>query len=262
MPRPIIMTDEMKQQAREDFESMLANLKMSDGKLKYNHNFNYEEGNTVVLLTPEAYRKIVTLVTEFSSEVAWHGTVSRSSDNEFIIEDILVYPQEVTGSTVNTDQSEYTKWLYELNDSTFNRIRMQGHSHVNMGVSPSGVDDSHRQKILEQLDRDMFYIFMIWNKSLSIHTLIFDMANNILYEDKDVEVKLLVDEGMDEFLTDAKEKVQKRSALKSTKKTRKEERLEQIKLQEYFDEFGSYPCSRDDFHDPFFSEMGGEFSRC
>ena len=86
---------------------------------------------------------------------------------------------------------------------------MQAHSHVNMGVSPSGVDDTHRQKILDQLEPDMFYIFMIWNKSLAVHTLIYDMAHNILYEDADVDVKLLGDDGMDEFLADAKEKVQK-----------------------------------------------------
>jgi len=175
---------------------------------------------------------------EFKDEVAWHGSVcrmvndgragnSRTSDDEkvsasktldvsdfvseFIIEDIFVYPQEVTGSTVNTDQVAYTEWLYGLDDDTFNTIRMQGHSHVNMGVSPSGVDDKHRQQILDQLEPDMFYIFMIWNKSLSTHTLIYDMASNILYEDKDVEVRLIEDDGMGEFLDDARVKVQKRT---------------------------------------------------
>ena len=92
---------------------------------------------------------------------------------------------------------------------------MQGHSHCNMGVSPSGVDDRHRQKIIDQLEPDMFYLFMIWNKSLSVHTLIYDMARNVLCEDKDVDVKLLGDEDMDEFLDDAKEKVQKHVYKKS-----------------------------------------------
>ena len=35
-------------------------------------------------------------------------------------------PQEVTVSTVNTDQAAYTEWLYGLDDDTFNKIRMQG----------------------------------------------------------------------------------------------------------------------------------------
>ena len=201
------MTEEMKQQARDDFAAALNGIKMSDGKLSYSKSFKYENAGAIVWLTQEAYRKIVALVTEFKDEVGWHGTVTRSGDNKFVIEDIFVYPQEVTGSTVNTDQITYSKWLYELDDNTFNHIRMQGHSHVNMGVSPSGVDDKHRQQILNQLEPDMFYIFMVWNKSLSIHTLIYDMVRNVLYEDKDIEVNLHGDEGMDEFLADAKKKV-------------------------------------------------------
>jgi len=209
MPRPITITEEMKQTALNDFAELLDGMKLSDGEVKYSRSFKYQDANAIVWLTLEAYRKIVALVIDSSDEVGWHGTVSRSGDNEFVIEDIFVYPQTVTGSTVNTDQAAYTEWLYSLDDATFNKIRMQGHSHVNMGVLPSGVDDKHRQQILEQLEPDMFYLFMIWNKSLSIHTLIYDMKRNVLYEDKDVEVRLLGDDDMDKFLADAKEKVQK-----------------------------------------------------
>ena len=214
MPRPIIMTEKMKRQARKDFAEMLDGMKMSDGKLSYSKSYKYEDRRVELWITPEAYRKTLALVTEFTDEVGWHGTVTRSGDNEFVIEDIFVYPQEVTGSTVNTDQKAYTEWLYGLDDETFNKIRMQAHSHVNMGVSPSGVDDRHRQQILDQLEPDMFYIFMIWNKSLSVHTLIYDMARNVLYEDDDIDVKLLVD-GMGEFLTEAKGKVRKPAYNKS-----------------------------------------------
>ena len=68
------MTDEMKQQARADFNSMLDNLKMSDGNLNYRKCFNYNDCKAVVLLTPEAYRKTVALLTAFSDEIggkAW-----------------------------------------------------------------------------------------------------------------------------------------------------------------------------------------------
>ena len=216
MPRPIIMTDDMKQQALADFTETLNSIKMSDGKLSYNRSFKYDNSKALVCIAAEAYKKIIALVTEFSDEVGWHGTVSRagnskSDSNEFIVEDIFVYPQEVTGSTVTTDQEAYTKWLYELDDDVFNNLRMQGHSHCNMGVSPSGVDDKHREQILEQLEPDMFYVFMIWNKSLKVNTLVYDMANNILYEDDDVEVKLLDSDDMKDFLADAKGKVKKPS---------------------------------------------------
>ena len=130
MPRPIVLTKEIKQKALEDFSTMLDGIKMADGKFSYSKTFCYKEGNAVVWLTPEAYRKTLALVMGFSDEVGWHGKVSRVGEcneagcNEFIVEDIFVYPQEVTGSTVNTDQEAYTKWLYGLDDDTFNRIRM------------------------------------------------------------------------------------------------------------------------------------------
>jgi len=215
------MTEEMKQQAQSDFTTFLNELKMSDGKLNYSKTFGYENSHATVWLTPEAYKKTVALVTSFTDEVAWHGTVTRDGESDFIIEDIFVYPQEVTGSTVNTDQEEYSKWLYAFDNETFDKIKMQGHSHVNMSVNPSGVDDRHRQQILEQLEPDMFYIFMVWNKSLNVHTLVYDMQRNILYEDKDVEVRIMGEEGMDEFLKDAREKVQKLGNKKLVQKPKK-----------------------------------------
>jgi hypothetical protein len=239
-----MLSDDVKKKALEDFTAMLETVR--DGKIKYSESYSYKDLSATVWLTEKAYIKILSLLMEFSDEVAWHGTVSRSDVNEFIIEDILVYPQEVTGSTVVTDQEAYTEWLYGLDDETFNKIRMQGHSHVNMGVSPSGVDDNHRRQILGQLEPDMFYIFQIWNKSLNVHTLFYDMENNILYEDNDVDVKLLLEEGAEEFLTDAKTKVQKRDFSKPIQKSvkvkrRKNKKSEQLDFDGDLEEFGYYP---------------------
>jgi len=220
------MTGKMKQQAQDEFAAMLADMKLSDGKISYSKAFKYKDASAVLWLTQLAYSKTVALVTAFEDEVAWHGMAARHAKGEFIIEDIFVYPQEVTGSTVNTDQEGYTQWLYAFDDETFSKIRMQGHSHVNMSVSPSGVDSGHRAQILDQLDEDMFYIFMVWNKRLETHTLIYDMANNVLYEDGDITVKIIGDDSLDGFLADAQEKVQKKRPLAVKGKT-KRDRYEQ-----------------------------------
>jgi len=201
--------------------------------------FHHENSRAAVLLSPQAYRKTVALVSEFSDEVAWHGSVTRSSDNEFTIEDIFVYPQEVTSGTVNTDQVEYANWLHSQDDELFNKLRMQGHSHVNMSVSPSGVDEQHRKQILAQLESDMFYIFMIWNKSLDFHTTIYDVSQNVLYEDKDIDVKLIHDEGMDEFLADVRTKVRKQVVRKPQKSKPHAACIQ----HDYYDLGGEYfPC--------------------
>ena len=257
MSRPIILTEKIKQQIRDEFLESLDKVKMTDGKLSYSKSFKYEDSSAVVWLAPEAYKKMLALVTEFTDEVGWHGTASRSGDGEYTIEDIFVYPQEVTGSTVNTDQEAYTKWLYELEDDAFNKIRMQGHSHVNMGVSPSGVDSGHREKILDQLEPNMFYIFMIWNKRLDLHTLIYDMEQNVLYEDNDVTVKLLGGEGMDDFLADAREKVQKKVHSFGVKKNKTEkEKQEHVEFESDFATHGRYPYSNYGMYDLY--DLGGE----
>jgi hypothetical protein len=137
--KPIRITDDLKKQAQKEFKALLDDLKMSDGEISYSKSFKYKDASAILWMSPVAYAKTLALVNMFSDEVAWHGSVTRTGKNEFIIEDIFVYPQEVTGSTVSTDQEGYSKWLYEFDDDTFNTIRMQGHSHVNMGVSPSHV---------------------------------------------------------------------------------------------------------------------------
>ena len=87
--------------------------------------------------------------------MAWCAERCEEKDT-YLISDILVYPQEVTGSTVTTDQNEYEMWLMKQEDDVFNNIRMQGHSHVNMSTSPSSVDLNLYDGILSQLDSDMF----------------------------------------------------------------------------------------------------------
>jgi len=170
-----------------------------------------------------------------------HGSVTRSNNNEFIIDDIFVYPQEVSSSTVNTDQKSYMEWLYALDDDTFSKIRMQGHSHGNMGVSPSGVDDTHRQQILNQLEEDMYYIFMIWNRSLNSHTLVYDMAKNVLYEDDDVKVMLLNGVEMEEFIMDAKEKVKKPANKKNISGEKRQAMFEaDFYESEYYNRYNMY----------------------
>ncbi len=213
MGKIIKITEEMAEAAAAEFFKTLKTSKFSDGKINYTKQFGSNDAKTTVFFTATSWMKMVSLINEFNDEVAWHGLARRGDEgNGFIIYDILVYPQEVTGATVNTDQEKYQSWLMRHEDDIFNNIRMQGHSHVNMGTSPSLVDTTHQEKILEQLDDDMFYIFMIWNKKLESNVKVYDLANNTLYEGKDVTVELLDSgAGLNEFIKSAKELVTKKS---------------------------------------------------
>ncbi len=207
MSKPIKITDTILETIMQEFRENVLSAKMTDGKIKYERAFRWEkEEKATLTFSALAFLKMWQVVQGFNSEVAWHGTAYRDADDpsKFRIEDIFVYPQEVTGSTVNTDQGTYQTWLYALDDEQFNNLRMQGHSHVDFSTTPSGVDLTHQNKILDQLDDDMFYIFLIWNKKNERTIKIYDLANNTFYDTTDVTVVI---EGLGDFLADAKKMV-------------------------------------------------------
>ena len=133
-----------------------------------------------------AYYKMNALVAACDKEIAWDGTAFRDEENPnvFYITDIIVYPQMVSGATVDTDDEKYLTWMNSLDDETFNHRRFNGHSHVNMGVTPSGTDTTYReQSILNIKD---FFIYGIFNKKGDFNFQIYDVENNIIYDNADV----------------------------------------------------------------------------
>lgn len=209
MPKPIKLTQKLKEDAIKEFAEAIEKAKMSDGKVSYSKSFTYaEQEKAVIYYTAKAYAKMIALVQHCSKEVAWHGCGRRleaESGAAFLIEDILVYPQTVSGATVDMDQLGYATWMMENDaDERFRNIIMQGHSHVNMGTSPSSTDIEHQERILARLTDDMYYIFQIWNKRMECTSKIFDIEQNTLYENADIEVKLYDEnDSIEEFLEEA-----------------------------------------------------------
>lgn len=153
-----------------------------------------------------AYAKQLTLVQECKSEIAWHGIVRTNAERTvFAIDDILVYPQTVTGATVVTDEVKYESWKAVLDNDTFNKLRFQAHSHVHMGITPSGVDRNLYNNILQCLGNESFYIFMIVNKSNQMHIELYDLKRNAIYSGTDIVVSVEGEE-LDSWYIDVYEK--------------------------------------------------------
>lgn len=215
MSRLIKLTPETIKEYAQEFEKSLSNAKLADGKITYTRVLGEVSRKATVFFTDIAWLKMQALIQEFDKEVAWHGVAKRGDDeakDEYYITDILVYPQTVSGASVEMDVSKYDEWIRDnIEDERFFNIGMQGHSHVNMGTTPSGVDLAHQEEILKQLTDDMFYIFMIWNKSGSSNVKIYDLKKNVLFETKDVDVMVMEDGyGIDAFLEEAKDMVQEK----------------------------------------------------
>ena len=147
-----------------------------------------------VYVMADTMAKMEALVKESPVEISWHGLVKRNKEeNCYLIYDILLFPQINSASATQTDQDEYAAWLMDImNDediSKFDDMRMHGHSHVNMSVFSSTVDDGYQTELLANIQDGDYYIFMILNKKRDICCLVYDYEQQILFETGDVTVK-------------------------------------------------------------------------
>ena len=209
MPKPIYATEDMIEKTfgniRKEFEEQFekakataATKKMADGNLDFKFTkFNWswekdgEPARAKLTITPEAFSKIMLTVLSTDKEIGWHGTIERDAEDEtnFVLKNIIFFPQEVTSATVVADEAAYPIWALKLPEETFNEMRFHGHSHVNMATSPSPTDMTYRADLIHQF-KDGFYVFLIINKKLETNCQIYDFDNNMLYSNSEVEINV------------------------------------------------------------------------
>lgn len=205
--------DELKAKLLAEFTKKLDEIKSTDSKVEFSKSFGTVSQKATVRFSEIAWLKMQALIHEYDKEVGWHGLARRSEDEDFtyLIEDIVVYPQEVSKANITTDQAAYEKWLYSFDDDKFGLIRMHGHSHVTMEPNPSPVDLSFYGEICEKLRGEMFYIFMIWNKSGHKMIKIHDLKHNMLFETADCDIRVDDDGlGVEKLLKEAEDLVKDR----------------------------------------------------
>lgn len=212
MARLIKIPEERKQSAIDTFAGFVRSRTLG-GELNFKYELDKVDSKADLFITELAMLKMKHLVGEFDKEVGWYGCARRVTDAEnpstFVVDDILVYPQTVSGATVDFDPPAVAKWKMEhYDDERTHRMYLHGHSHVNMGTSPSPTDKEHQREILDMLNGDQFYIFTIMNKRGERYLVIYDMLTNTMYEQADIKVTVLKSPtGIFQFISDAKELV-------------------------------------------------------
>lgn len=198
-----------------------------------------------VYITVEAYLKMRKLVDDTSTEIGWYGTVDKLPGiNSYIINDIIVYPQIVTGATCEQDEDKMFEFEMSLTDEQVNHKRFHGHSHVNMSTGPSGVDESFYRDILSQTTD--YFIITITNKRKEYTTRFYDIENNILYTD--VPINIVTDKGelLDDWYDEAKDKlanktvVAKKEPVKYPSSVVTEEELDDLYDEGWYDRYDRY----------------------
>lgn len=135
-----------------------------------------------VIYTTEAWQTIQFLVARCPVEIGWLGLVTHdAANNAFIIDRIFVPKQEVSGATTEIEADAMTTLAMELLDEGLDTSQLYywGHSHVNMGVSPSSQDE---RQLDEYLEHCPVFIRGIYNKKGDAKVDVFDTQAGVVYQ--------------------------------------------------------------------------------
>lgn len=203
--KPIKLTQSSIAKAKDAIIKQLDNLKLQDTKINFTYDFaevikeqlDTEIKRPIVYMMANTYLKMLEYVLKCDTEIAWHGTVKRGTGDKshiFYIKDVYLYPQKIAAATVQVDDDKYTQWSDKQDAETFNNRRFQGHSHVNMATFYSGTDEANKNAFLQDLLDDDYYIFLVTNKKQEHNFEIYDLAQNIIFENKDIDFRVYLTE--------------------------------------------------------------------
>lgn len=180
---------------------------MSNKKKSVANSLLLSNHEAKLIFSSKAFKKMIFLVSACPKEVGWHGTVTKRGKGEYLIEDIILYPQKTTGVSISCDTAQYGLWQQNIcieNPDYFESIRLHGHSHVNMRCFPSGVDKDLQDDGIEMIQEGGFYIYMIFNKRMESYVKIADREDELLYEHANI---MFMDDDLSDLTADYKELV-------------------------------------------------------
>ncbi len=141
-----------------------------------------------VYYTHEAWEMMWYVINKCTQEVGWLGLVERDEENNsFLITEIFVPEQLVHGAETDISAEALGKLAndLELAGKDSSQLRYWGHSHVNMGVSPSLTDEMQIDDYLEHAD---WFIRSIQNKRGESKVDVYDTEENAVFQCVDSDV--------------------------------------------------------------------------
>lgn len=134
----------------------------------------------VLFYTAKVKAIIDHLVQKSPQEIGWLGTV-QTLQNGYLVDRIYVPKQQVTHTETDIDEGAMAALAEEMFAAGIDpgTLFYWGHSHVNMGVSPSGQDE---RQVREYLDNCPIFIREIRNKRGEAKVDIYDREERIVHQ--------------------------------------------------------------------------------
>lgn len=165
---------------------------------KERYGFKEDDGVVKIYYTPQAFAKTIQLVRFHPLEVGWNMVIKPYKDG-YRVEDIVVYPQKASAAYISVDVANYGLWKATLDEDVEANLNGHGHSHVNMSVFASIVDENQQHdEILTK--KNGFYLFQIWNKRNEINSFFFDVDNRLYFTKNNIE---MIVEETEEFVKES-----------------------------------------------------------
>lgn len=148
------------------------------------------------LISHKALGKMWTYIDECSDEIGWLGTATRNK-NIITIDDVFLFDQEVHSTTTEITPDGLAKFGMEIlnmpnGTEMWNNMRVWGHSHVRMQVTPSA-QDNNQMKTFAECGLGWF-IRIIANKHGDMKVDLYDYDNGIVFFDLAWEAELTEEE--------------------------------------------------------------------
>lgn len=159
--------------------------------------------------TPEAVRTMQAYIEECNEEVGWLGMVEKYDDEVYLCTEVHLLHQEVGPATTEITPEGLVKYAEEVGLERMDSIRLWGHSHVNMGVSPSGQDEN-QMELFENNGCEWFFR-IIANKKGAMSVSFFNYVGNYIVDDIPWDVYYPVSVDLDVIKAEIADKVKKKT---------------------------------------------------
>lgn len=179
----------------------------------------YAHDEPRIYVTPLAMYKMRYFIDKTEDEIGWLGFVDNSKENVYVIEDVILLKQQVHSATTEIDAGAIAELASELlkteeGRAKYNKLRMWGHSHVNMTPTPSYQDNSQ----MDDFENGDYFIRLIGNKKGEWNVCLYNYKANVLWKELKLEIYTEVEIDDTALDNEIKEKVSKMAVAKSVSK--------------------------------------------
>lgn len=129
-----------------------------------------------VYVTPQARQKMEMYCDLSEGEIGWLGYVEDMGAAGFLIADVALLKQEVHATTTEITPEGLLEFWNATPAEDHCKIKIWGHSHVNMGVTPSSQDNEQMAYFKEG---NPWFIRLITNKKREYYIDVYDYLNGI-----------------------------------------------------------------------------------